>query len=434
MMAAMADMPSTYQSRTHCPTARCSFEDFTTLGACTTCESETATINNYFGCDYHIREEVSDSSPTNVTIYSNIDAFRTAAKDAFDRKSSLSHGMNCTRKKEGYPTFGLSFDVNLNDNGTRLQGLGQRPNQTDETLWPDTVFGETNNTFLGILSEDGFNTSFTQSRYRFCTSGYGRSGLGGKNEAFDTFNTYTCFTTSDDLSSLSDLSTFGEMNATLKHCRISLCAQDHKNVMIESGQVKVGSVVERTLMEVGHDEYFNTFATAESSNFSTSVSKAIMAQVSDTMELVTYSPSFQEFIIAAVDLRDWPVAFERIAASLSSYVRSSLNPNVVAEPGHVHSVDTVFRVRWAWLVLPLALLAASAALLVCTIVANRGNPLVAKSSVLVAMVPRLEKGQAVELGAGDRCDEAASRMDVAIVRNDVGGSFELEKVGLRSRG
>ncbi|KAH7355650.1 hypothetical protein BKA66DRAFT_553649 [Pyrenochaeta sp. MPI-SDFR-AT-0127] len=433
MMAAMAGRPSIYQSNAYCPTTECSFYNFTTLGACTTCESESILVNNGFGCAYYDRESVSGVSARNDTVFTELQSFQAAVREASKRDSIVGYGMNCSRTHEGYPTFGLSFDVNVAENTTNLQGLGQRQNQTSEYLWSDAVFGETNKTFLGIITDGTFNDTFKQSTYRFCTSGYGREGI-INNDDFDTIDTFTCLMTSDSLSSLEDLDKFGEFNGTLTHCRMSVCAHEYKNVSIQNGQTKIGSITKRPLLRSGYNENFNdTVATAEGSDFSANIGPKNLAQLASTIELVAYSSSFQEFTKYLVDQADWPLAFERIATAVSDYIRSADNPDARLEYGLAHSSETFIQIRWAWLTLPLLMLLLSIAILVCTIVESSQKLFILKHSILAPILPRLENGHTVKLqtaSSGRQTEndllKLAKGINATLVKNK-DGKLELKR-------
>lgn len=367
-------------------------------------------------------------------MFTELQSFQAAVRETSNRNFIVGYGMNCNRTKEGYPTFGLSFDVNIAGNTTHLQGLGQRQNQTSEHLWSDAVFGETNNTFTGIISNGTFNDTFKKSTYRFCTSGYGREGIGGNNDEFDTIDTFTCLMTSDNLSSLENLDRFGEFNGTLTHCRISFCAQEYKNVSIQDGQTKIGSITERPLLRSGFDEVFNdTLATVEGSDFSFRIGPKHLAQLASTIELVAYSSSFQEFIKDLVDKADWPLAFERIATFVSDYVRSADNPDAGFEYGQAYFSETFIQIRWAWLILPLLILLLSIAILACTIIESSQKLIIFKHSILAPILPRLENGHTVELqtaSSGRQTDtdlfKLASGMRATLIK-DGDGTLGLER-------
>ncbi|CAO2647478.1 Nn.00g084000.m01.CDS01 [Neocucurbitaria sp. VM-36] len=434
MMAAMAGRPSTYQSNAYCPTAECSFEDFTTLGVCSTCDSEQVLVNDAIGCTYYVRESVPSSSAGNDTVYNELGSFQAAAREALNRDTTVGYGMSCNRTKEAFPTFGFTFDVNVVENTTHPQGLGQRQNQGSETLYPDAIFGETNSTFMGTIDlspGSTTNNSFHQSRYRFCTSGYGRGDLGGNSADFDTIDTFTCFLTSHDGlsgSALSNLEKLSDFNATLTHCRLSLCAQTYNNISIHDGQANIGSTIKRQLVKSGDLNYYNdTQATAEDlSNFEALIGPKNVAQLASTIELVAYSSSFQEFIKDLVDKTDWPVAFTRIASAASDFIRSADNVDAGVQFGRVHAPESYIQVQWAWLTLPFLMLLMTTAILVCTIVVSRRGLGLYKHSILALILPRLEGGQAVELstrsgGGGRQTDsellKSASGLKAGLVRD-----------------
>ncbi|KAJ4377538.1 hypothetical protein N0V83_000363 [Neocucurbitaria cava] len=351
-------------------------------------------------------------SAGNHTMYNELQSFQTAAREAFDRDTTVGYGMSCNRTKEGFPTFGFTFDVNIAENTTHPQGLGQQQNQTSENLSPNAIFGESNSTFMGFFDTSPgatYNSSaFLKSRYRFCTSGYGRGDLGGNSKDFDTIDTFTCFLTAHDGlygTALDNLNRLDAFNATLTHCRLSVCAQEYKNVSIQDGQAKNSSIVKRSLTKTGLNAYNDTEVISRESSLSGDFNALIgpknVAQLASTIELVAYSSSFREFIKDLVDKTDWPVAFDRIASAASDFIRSTSNVDAGVQYGVVHAPESYIHVQWAWLTLPLLMLLMTGVILVCTMVESRRGLVLYKHSMLALVLPRLEKGEGVELGSGD---------------------------------
>ncbi|KAJ4295088.1 hypothetical protein N0V90_007097 [Kalmusia sp. IMI 367209] len=444
MMASMAGRPSTFTSNMYCPTSECSFSDMTTLGARSVCESEKLLVNDKFGCKYYVRESVPDSSRGNETVYNELKSFRVAAESAAKLDTTLGYGMNCSRSKEGFPAIGLTLYMDTVENTTHLHGLGQQRNQTSTNLAPDAIFGDTNNTFMGIvdLSPNGtFNSSFHQSRYRFCTSGFDRKGLGGNSEDFDTIDTFTCFLTSHTTpygtvgNFLDELETY---NTTLTHCRLSYCARTYKKPKISNGELKTESIIERMLIKTGENTYNDTEVIApwlEGSNFTALIGPKTTANLASTIELVAYSTSFQKFIQNLVDVTDWPVAFDRIAATASDFIRSTDNVNAGEETGQVLAPETFIKVRWVWITLPLFLLAMSIAVLISTMITSRGRQLSFKHSVLAPLLHPLASGQAVEFqtASGGRQTDSGLRKTASGIKasiiTDPSGRRIMERSG-----
>ncbi|KAH7089939.1 hypothetical protein FB567DRAFT_590730 [Paraphoma chrysanthemicola] len=383
MMQAMTEKPTLYQSTT-CPDKECRFQNFTTLGACNKCETERIDIEEKFGCRYYTLAATTSSS-TNRQNYSTFQEF----KDAVTTANLPDYGMDCLREKTGFPPFNINLERRGNDTAS-LIGMG-RPQDTSNisngSFSQDAVFGNTYYTKKG----DHFLTTVKGWSFRFCASGYNRTQLGGDNEKFDTIGTYTCFMTSWDPGPIFDLDTFGQFRGDLSYCRMSLCAQEFRDVVIYNDTLHHAPVVESPLKAVGNAYPGDVVAEAENGKRTFQIGPRATDMLKQMFETVLYSKAFIEFMVnSSDDGKGWAEVFKRIAPVARDYIRSNANDVVQTAVGTVYGQQTFFRVSWAWIIMPLLLVVMSIAVLITTAIYSRRKPFLFKNSVIAPMRYRIE--------------------------------------------
>jgi hypothetical protein len=389
MMSAMTEKPSPYSaSQSYCPGYECHFDDFVSLGACTQCETEQVEVNNRdFDCTYHTSYNSTDGTDQQQG-YSDLASFKAHVTRDFGHNLS-SYGMDCAQEKKGFPTFNINLEVpagnGTNDNENYLlQGLGLPQGSSNSTdLSKDAVFGNT------YLSFNGTNwvTSIKAWSMRYCASGY-RRDFGGNNSAFDTIDTFTCIMTPLVIEGLQNLDTFGTFKANMTRCRLSLCAQEHKQVTIRNGSLTIGSLTEKPLAKVGANLYKDVVATADGVIGSFNIGPKSTGKIAQMIETVVYSEDFKEFLTQVTtdgSHGSWEPAFRNISRVTTEYIRS---PAALTSRrlGIAYGPEPFFQVRWAWLVMPLVLVLMSVAFLTGTAVYSRRKPYLFKNSVLAALL------------------------------------------------
>jgi hypothetical protein len=123
---------------------------------------------------------------------------------------------------------------------------------------------------------------------------------------------------------------------------------------------------------------------------------------------------------------DIPTISSNIADTLTAYVRSFQldNPNATSFNGTVQIKETYVKVRWAWLILPLAETLLASLLLIGSIVISMGHP-VWKNSVTASLFHGLDGSGDGELAVHGveslrAVDKAAQGMHVELQRNGEG--------------
>lgn len=342
-----------------------------------------------FNCTYHTSHN-STSGTNPRQNYTNLPSFKQAVTSQLGHNLS-SYGMDCSQEKEGQPTFNVNLEVpagnGTNNNGTfLLQGLGSPQGSSNATgLSKDAVFGNT------YLSFNGTNwmTSVKGWSMRYCASGY-RRDLGGNNRDFDTIDTFTCIMTPFILEGLQNLDTFGTFKANMTRCRLSLCAQEFKEVIMRNNSLTFGSVTEKPLTPVGMNSYKDVKATADGFQGTFLIGPLSTGNIAQNIETVVYSEDFREFL-TQVTTNDrygsWEPAFRNISQVATEYIRSAAAGGFQSRrPGLAYGPQPFFQVRWAWLVVPLLLVVMSVVFLTGTAFYSRRKPYLFKNSVLAALL------------------------------------------------
>ncbi|KAH7073498.1 hypothetical protein BKA63DRAFT_603866 [Paraphoma chrysanthemicola] len=418
MMQAMTGKPTTYSSTT-CPNKECRFQNFTTLGACNKCETQPINIDEKFGCKYYTLATTTSSS-TNRQNYSTFQEL----KDAVTTANLPNYGMDCLREKEGFPPFNINLERRGNDTAS-LIGMG-RPQDTsnisNRSFSQDAVFGNTYYRREG----DYFLTPIEGSSFRFCASGYNRTQLGGNNENFDTIGTYTCFITSWNPGPIFDLDTFGQFKGNLSYCRMSLCAQEFRDVVIFNDTLHHAPVVEIPLKAVRNTYPSDVVAEAENGKRTFQIGPRATDKLKQMFETVLYSKDFTEFMVTSSnDGKGWEEVFKRIAPVARDYIRSNANDMVQTAIGKVYGQQSFFRVSWAWIIMPLLLVVMSIAVLITTAIYSRRKPFLFKNSVIAPMRYRIEDWKPAERAM----THGARETDMDLVKSAEGVRARLIKTG-----
>lgn len=373
--------PSTvYAGSTQCGGEECHFQDFSTLGACTQCDTEAVQINNEFGCKYYTTSNTMSGSEPRLD-YDKFDDF----KNAIAENSSLAtnYGMDCLREKEGYPTFNLNMEVDTaNKTWSLLRGMGRPKGSSGDStaLSKDAVFG---NTYL-LTNGTTFATTFTGSSLRFCSSGYDD----GTKAKFDTIDTYTCFETWFNPGKIGDLDNFGQFKGNLTHCRMSMCAQEYRDVSIFNNTLRNAPTVEKPLQAVGNGSVpTNLRVTTPDQQQTFEIGSKSIGYLTQMLETVLFSADFKEFLVELTqkDEAGWEAVFKRLAMVASAYIRKPDGAMSGPVRGTAYGPQAYFKVTWPWLIMPFLLVGACIGFLIATVIHNHGKPYLFKHSVLAGM-------------------------------------------------
>lgn len=357
-MAAMMARSPLYESMQY-PGTECHFANFTSLGACTVCNTEEIQINAEVGCTYYTYSNMTEGTSERKQ-YAELQPFKEAVTKGLNQTLDR-YGMDCSREKEGFPTFAFNLQVPAKKSNTSLlQGMGvSQTSSSPKAMSSDAVFG---NTYISHVTKGHNKTPFKGYSLRFCASGFGRD-FGGNNGDFDTINTFTCLNTLLWPGPYDELDTFESFAGNLTRCRVSLCAQEYqKLVLFGNGTKQAESVTSKPLRKVGKNQYNDTEAVSDDTGSARfDIGPKSMSYLSQMLETVLYSKDFTEFLmeLTASDDADWQTAFERVGDVTPQYIRSADNPDGERLPGKVVGVQTYFQVRWEWLVMPLIMVLVS---------------------------------------------------------------------------
>ncbi|KAF2628866.1 hypothetical protein BU25DRAFT_390852 [Macroventuria anomochaeta] len=383
MMEAMLDKSSVYTSAAKCPGKECRFPDFTSLAACASCETEAVQVNNEFGCTYYTSSLPNTTEGIVERIdYKEFKEFQDAASNDLGHGLS-SYGMDCKKEKADFPPLHMNMEVQTsNETWALLRGLGQ-PQGSQGGLSEDYVFG---NTYLHT-NGSYFDTRFTGSSFRFCTSGY-NGYVSPNNSAFDTIDTFSCLETWFDPGNISAPETFGQFPSNITHCRINFCAQEYANVLIRNDTLEIGSTKEKPLQRRETIDFGDIRATVDGVQGNFVIGSNARDKLTQAIETILYSDDFAEFMDQLTTRPDvgWAAVFEKIGIVATSYIRSNANADQLTGGGIVYASQQFFNITWGWLVMPFMMVCVSTGFLVVTATYSRRKKYLFKNSILAAIL------------------------------------------------
>jgi hypothetical protein len=159
----------------------------------------------------------------------------------------------------------------------------------------------------------------------------------------------------------------------MTRCRLSLCAQEYKQVSIRNGNLTIGFLTEKPLNKVGVDLYKDVVATADGLEGSFIIGPISTGNLAQMIETVVYSKNFVEFLTQVTTdglYGSWEPASRSISRVATEYIRSPATGNY-RRPGIAYGLEPFCQVRWAWLVMPLLQVLMSVAFLTSTAVYNQ---------------------------------------------------------------
>jgi hypothetical protein len=428
MMQGMAGKPTLYASNMQCPVKDCRFEDFTSLGACTQCETELVQINNDFGCTYYTSSNTTDSAVGRQD-YARSKPFVEAVRRDMGQNLS-NYGMDCTQTKEGFPPLIMNFEVQASNKTFNLRGLSYLKNTT--TLSETAVFGNTYYRTEGNYSV----TAIRGSSFRFCTSGKTNT-----TDNFATIDAFTCLEAWWNPGNISSLDTFGEFKANMTHCRLSMCAQEYRDVTISNNTLSTAPITSTPLQKSDEKsripgDVLGT-ATIAGVKQTFAIGPKRMGWLVDMLETSLYSPDYREFMVVVTTNQTksdsgWPDVFERIAPVVAGFMGSpSVSWSTSVSRGLVYAPQTFFKVTWGWLVMPFAMVFASIVFLIATAMYSHRKTYLFKNSILAAMRYGVQGWELGEKNAGREMDtDLAKRAEGLRARfiRDADGDMKLVKV------
>ena len=378
---------SVYPTNTYCPTLNCSFPDFTSLAACTTCESKAIQTSRDLVC----------------TVPSRVSKSRVES--------------SCYGKQNDTTCLPLSFV--LHDGDPRyltLQGKGEayQGKPRNRLRQPRSLFG--NSRVLWRSDQQHNSTVAKKDRpLSFCKPLRLRRR---DNSTSPSIGKFTCFTSTSDVIEIpdGDLRPFGNMGGILTQCRIDYCAKELRQVVMDNGITKIETLKMKPLTFQGRNANRRRLVyTAEVGGTDTEFVLTSMRSdilVKDLQDIII-SRSFDEPLGELGSNQSWQTVFERMAWVITEYLRSSDNPSAHNHTGEAFGLQSTFEVQWAWLTLPVSIVLLSTLFLIITIVRSRREPYLFRNSILAAIFYGLEEWRVDELQDLDRSRTDSGLMKMA---------------------
>lgn len=413
MLSQMISRPS-LNPGFYCPTSECQIPAFTSLAACSKCESEEVRFGDNFNCTFTV--SFSDDGGDEVGGVQKFEEGRRTNDPSLKQAS-----INCPIVKKGYLPFMLVVNVDLTIQNNLMQ-VGQA-------------------SMLGSQGTNMFETSFVNQIPPLHTTNNGLDTNSYHNcqsshedlKDIETINTISCFSMRPIPNRIEDLDTFSDFPVRMTRCRLYFCAQHYESTSIQNGVMssETGSSTPLTMKANVSGDNVGIADEDASTRFhiGSNSSNALSSMVQD---LIQPGPIVDNFVMPFIAKSNSSRPFvESIAEVLTALIRSSqTNPQVENFSGQAFGQITYVRVRWEWLIMPLSIVLLSMLFLVLTVAQNRNGDHRFKSSILAALFHGLEGWNADELRVekrkGDKKERdstlliKADRMKVVLRKNDEG--------------
>jgi hypothetical protein len=431
----------------YCPTSQCRFQDFTTLGACSKCESQVVD-NDYFDeCRYVVNDR-------NTTFHS-----------LSDFQNELHQRLNMPSQDEGITFAVVGCDKYIDKDtdpgrdpqillaiALEIQWPVQAQKRTPSTVtmqtkqfskWGDRWYQawEDNSTnFESEFHSPQILQIYSPSPATNWSTPY---NISSQIEILSFYG----FNSTTDLALYSDLEQVGVINGTMSLCQIEFCAHTHKDGVMENGRWSTSKVEETALNPTGSESVPNSTFSDPRKNFTYNA-----VGIADTFRIgiLSFSPlertirtifENEEFDIAMHSAPyngtangDWNIVSSRLAAVISSVVQSSTNPEARNFTGDSYGQEIFVNVRWIWLSGPLFVVFLSVVILILTIINSSRKQYLFKTSILAVLFHGLEgwniSDSQTEPDGRRKTDhellQLAKGMRVSLRKNDE-GSLKLKK-------
>jgi hypothetical protein len=420
-----------------CPTSRCKFQDFTTLGVCSSCIAEVIDKDYFDECiitanngnltydslsDFQNDVQIRMNTPTKDNYLWS--AFVQCKKyyDFNSRTPPARIPLFLSLKISWHNDFEYPPEVSLSGNN------GTENSEKVSDIWTQSWDGRGQAVGLGIG-----NVRYLQT--------YGASGKAMSSPTeimwFNAFNSTT------ELGLYSKTEELGVINGTVSFCQLEFCAHTHKGAEIKNGQWRTSRTEETPLKQIGTEELPHapqanpdriqknlTFsAPGVADNFRIGVTsfnslKTTILQVfendkfQDGMHMLPFNQSING---------DWIEFSRRIASVVSSVLSSSGNLDAKNITGEAYGQKVFIEVRWLWFSGPIAMVLFSVVFLVLTIMKSSKKEYLFKTSILAILFHGLENWELhsikVEID-GRKTNKALSKlakgMKVRLSENDEG--------------
>lgn len=442
-VVAQADQLLTPSANAYCPTTECRFPEITSLAACAKCESEPVQATS-FNCsgEYITRNGTSnyqDSHP-----FSTYSDFRSTIRDYLD-KALVEVKMQCIKQTEGFPPFPINISLEFRDvileeisghitirNGLEEASLLHRISSSD--------IGQERN---ATSNQDG---GYAGSYLRACANPGDEFSIDYYADQYDETDPYpdpariasfTCFNSTTDLMLYNNLDHIGQINGTISRCSIDLCARSSKKSLLRNGAMETqwGDDVQLkslskwdpsssdkiiTLVDRDQDpEFADRFYIGDLDR--STLQYSLTETTSNSYSWLLYSLGFLQNTNG-----NFTQLFHGIADAISTVIQSPHNPNVTNITAVAYGPEVFVQVRWAWFVMPLALVFASISFLVATILQSRCRSYLFKTSLLPMLFYGVEGPVAVEEKNKLHAKERVTYEDMMKVAGGIGVRFERD--------
>jgi hypothetical protein len=204
--------------------------------------------------------------------------------------------------------------------------------------------------------------------------------------------TYTCFNLTSDIGVYTDLSRLGEVNGTITHCQLEMCAQTYKQPTFKNNQFFPGEVIDIPLETMGnwtttegpHDNRFG-FGFGGNGIDLLGTQLASATGTDDYSNLKTYDSGLVQSLNG-----NFTEVFHRLAAACSVVMQNPKNSETRRIIGTAYAPEIYVKVRWVWLIMPLSVVLISTIFMIQTVVQSWKIPYLYKTSSLATLFHGLD--------------------------------------------
>ena len=310
-----------------------------------------------------------------------------------ERPRPTMHGNTTRMSNETYPWDSEAMPFQIRDNQT-LQAC--TTTRAFPRLSGDHAFNYMYDVYSDLIPQDPlsiqcFTSSTELSRYTLRNSQPWNTGIldpGNGTNGTDRYITDYSFSNH-----------FGDLNGTVTICNIRPCAKGY-NISVKDGKLRKVETYSTDKFDLvrSDDTTKQSYFRAEgmpSHEFSWSRSDdasfgALGKAISDSFMSNDFYKDLYSNDSDRVFGGNFTLLSHNLAREVSILMQGTRNPNYVNITGNKYNPEVYVQVRWPWIILPLATIILSIAVLALTIIDSRRRPYLLKNSIIAALFVHLQ--------------------------------------------
>ncbi|KAF2820581.1 hypothetical protein CC86DRAFT_428306 [Ophiobolus disseminans] len=434
LLSAAIGRPDPMPNNTFCPTLECRVNDFTSLAMCPICDSEVLDFgkNNKY-CYYSItkgfntinwvagynvsrlitslEKTLSNISAATESVHGNFSTFSEFRAVASKSEEGSIWKKTCSLEFDNAPRL----DVYVKMEPSRWLSYSKANDLRNSTMNPAQILSGlpwVRSTRIRY-SSTGNEQALGRIDGRWSIGGdpeAGSFGLEGIPESLqqkvsgcfpDLWKTMaqdganelksTCITLSGDSQTLDQLDSFGDMNATLTRCRLSICARRYQNVTISPAGMRGARVTDLPWIlaapNVSSLAISQIYSARDDTNNTYRFDQKHISKFGSLLYDTAETRNFQYLLNKnnPSSSADWMHFFQLVADVFTQTILSPYNPDAKHMIAEAYGPVIFVRVRWVWSIFPLALVLAASVLLCLTMYRSRSKAYLYKNSILATL-------------------------------------------------